>query len=58
MKFKITDKISNQDEEAIFQKLLEYNLAQIEDKNPKDLGVYLQDEKRGHACRFDWKYSW
>lgn len=25
--------------------MLEYNLARIEDKNPKDLGVYLEDEK-------------
>lgn len=45
MKFKITDEIKKQDEENIFQGLLEYNLARIEDKNPKDLGVYLQDEK-------------
>jgi ribosomal protein S18 acetylase RimI-like enzyme len=45
MKFKITDEIKKQDEETIFQGLLEYNLARIEDKNPKDLGVYLQDEK-------------
>lgn len=44
MKFKITDKIEEQDKETIFQGLLEYNLAKIEDKNPKDLGVYLEDE--------------
>lgn len=46
MKFKITNKIKKQDEETIFRGLLEYNLARIEDKNPKDLGVYLEDEKR------------
>lgn len=45
MKFKVTDKIKKQDEETIFKNLLEYNLARIEDKNPKDLGVYLEDEK-------------
>ena len=45
MKFKVTDKIKKQDEETIFQGLLEYNLARIEDKNPKDLGVYMKDEK-------------
>lgn len=45
MKFKITDKIKKQDEEIIFKGLLEYNLDRIEDKNPRDLGVYLQDEK-------------
>jgi ribosomal protein S18 acetylase RimI-like enzyme len=45
MKFKITNRIKKQDEETIFRGLLEYNLARIEDKNPKDLGVYLEDEK-------------
>ncbi|WP_160687787.1 GNAT family N-acetyltransferase [Clostridium sp. C2-6-12] len=44
MKLNITDKIKKQDEETIFRGLLEYNLAKIEDKNPKDLGVYMQDE--------------
>lgn len=44
MKIEITDKITKQDEDSIFQGLLGYNLARIEDKNPRDLGVYLQDE--------------
>ena len=44
MKIEITDEIKKQDEDIIFQGLLEYNLARIEDKKPKDLGVYLQDE--------------
>ena len=44
MNFEITDKIKEQDEKIIYQGLLEYNLARIEDKNPKDLGIYLQDE--------------
>ena len=44
MKIEITDEIKKQDEDIIFQGLLEYNLARIEDKNPRDLGVYLQDE--------------
>ena len=45
MNFKITDEIKRQDEEAIFKRLLEYNLARIEDKNPKDLGIYLKNEE-------------
>lgn len=45
MKFKITDKIQEQDKSEIFQGLLEYNLARIEDKNPKDLGIYVEDSK-------------
>lgn len=44
MKFEITDKINKEDEEVIYQGLLEYNLSKIEDKNPKDLGIYLHDE--------------
>lgn len=44
MNFRITDEITKQDETEIFQGLLEYNLARIEDKNPKDLGIYLENE--------------
>jgi len=44
MNFEITDKINEKDEKIIFEGLLEYNLERIEDKNPKDLGIYLQDE--------------
>lgn len=44
MDFKITDKIEKEDEEIIFQGLLEYNLSRIEDKNPKDLGIFLLNE--------------
>ena len=44
MNFEITDMIKDQDRETIFQGILEYNLARIEDKNPKDLGIYFQDE--------------
>ncbi len=41
MNFVITDKIKEQDEKIIYQGLLDYNLARIEDKNPRDLGIYL-----------------
>lgn len=44
MKFRITDEIEEKDKETIFQGLLKYNLERIEDKNPKDLGIYLEDE--------------
>lgn len=53
MNFEITDKIKEQDEKIIYQGLLEYNLARIEDKNPKDLGIYLQDETaKERGCRY------
>ncbi len=44
MKFRITDEVLEQDKSEIFQGLLEYSLARIEDKNPKDLGVYFEDD--------------
>lgn len=44
MNFEITDKINEKDEKIIFNGLLEYNLERIEDKNSKDLGIYLQDD--------------
>lgn len=44
MNFRITDKIAKKDETEIFQGLLEYNLDRIEDKSPKDLGIYLENE--------------
>ena len=33
MEFKVTDKINAKDKEIIFQGLLEYNLARLEDDN-------------------------
>ncbi|MGM9578495.1 MAG: GNAT family N-acetyltransferase [Evtepia sp.] len=39
----ITDQIEKSDEEAIFQGLLAYNLPRLEDKNPKDLGIYYKE---------------
>jgi GNAT superfamily N-acetyltransferase len=44
MNFEITDEIKEQDKEIIYQGLLEYNLERIEEKNQKDLGIYLQDD--------------
>ena len=44
MELKITDEIKEDDQAVIFEGLLEYNLARIEDKNPQDLGIYLEDE--------------
>ncbi|HHY28541.1 MAG TPA: GNAT family N-acetyltransferase [Desulfitobacterium dehalogenans] len=44
MDYRITDKVDEQDTLDIFEGLLEYNLARIEDKNPKELGVFLEDE--------------
>lgn len=45
MEFIITNEIKAVDREAIFEGLLEYNLSKIEDKNPKDLGIYLEDKQ-------------
>ncbi|HCW53121.1 MAG TPA: N-acetyltransferase [Clostridium sp.] len=44
MNFEITDNINKEDEEHIFQGLLEYNLARIEDRNSRDIGVYIRNK--------------
>lgn len=44
MDFQITDKIKERDRAEIFEGLLKYNLARIEDKSPKELGIYLENE--------------
>jgi GNAT superfamily N-acetyltransferase len=43
MKLEWTDRIEPQDEEAIYQGLLEYNLARLEDKKPRQLGAFLRE---------------
>ena len=43
MNYEITDKIKEQDQRCIYEGLLEYNLERLEDKSPKDLGVYARD---------------
>lgn len=45
MKLEVTEKIEKRDEDEIFQGLLAYNLPRLEDKEPKDLGVYFRDER-------------
>jgi len=43
MKLEITDRIDKQDEDTIYQGLLEFNLACLEDKEPKELGLYIRN---------------
>ncbi len=45
MKYEVIDKILEQEKEIIYEGLLEYNLARIEDKHVKDLGIYLRDQE-------------
>ena len=44
LEFEITDAINEQDQKSIYEGLLKYNLERLEDKSPKDLGVYMRDE--------------
>lgn len=39
----ITDEIQKKDEETVFQGLLSYNLEKLDDKNPRDVGIYYKD---------------
>lgn len=43
MEFTITDEIRDSDRQEILDGLRGYNLERIEDKSPKDLGLYLED---------------
>lgn len=45
MEFQITDKIEENDKAEILAGLIKYDLARIEDKNPKELGIYLRDKQ-------------
>lgn len=40
----ICGKISAEDEKAVFDGLLKYNMEYLEDKEPKDLGIYIRDD--------------
>ena len=43
MKYEITDNIDENSQKTIYEGLRAYNLEHLEDKNPKDLGVYARD---------------
>lgn len=45
MNLEVTESIREQDQKSIYEGLLKYNLERIEDKSPKDLGVYVRDAK-------------
>ena len=45
MEFQITDKIDDNDKAKILEELVDFNLARIEDKNPKELGIYLRNKQ-------------
>ncbi|WP_125140348.1 GNAT family N-acetyltransferase [Clostridium transplantifaecale] len=41
--FRITDKIEEHDRAEIYAGLLEYNMERLEDKNPREVGIFLED---------------
>jgi len=45
MDLRITDQIQEKDRAAVLQGLSDYNMARIEDKHPRNLGIYLDDSK-------------
>lgn len=45
MDFHITDTIEEKDRAEIYAGLLEYNLTRLEDRDPKDLGIYLENRQ-------------
>lgn len=45
MDLEITEEVNELDVQRIRDGLLEYNLPRLEDKNPRDLGVFLNDDE-------------
>lgn len=43
MSMELTDRILPEDEKAVFEGLLAFNLAHLEDKEPRDFGIYERD---------------
>lgn len=43
MELELTDEIAAEDQETVYQGLLAYNLARLEDRTPRQLGVFLRD---------------
>lgn len=44
MNYRVTDLPSEKDKEEVFQQLLKYNLAHIENKDVKELGIFLEND--------------
>ena len=44
MNYRVTKSISKEEKTIIFEHLLAYNLNHIEDKNPKELGIFADEE--------------
>ena len=45
MIYRETEEITKEERKNVFDKLLAYNLSHLEDKNPRDLGIFLEDEE-------------
>lgn len=44
MEFVVKEEVTQKDQDDIFKGLLKYNLERLEDKNPRKLGVFLNNE--------------
>lgn len=44
MEFIVKEEITKKNKDDIFQGLLKYNLERLEDKKPRELGIFLNDE--------------
>ena len=45
MIYRETEEITKEERKNVFDKLLAYNLSHLEDKNPRELGIFLEDEE-------------
>lgn len=42
--YTVTETLTDRDRSELYERLLEYNLARIEDKNPKELGIFHHND--------------
>ena len=50
MIYRETEEITKEERKNVFDKLLAYNLSHLEDKNPRELGIFLEDEEGNCQC--------
>lgn len=58
MNYRVTKSISKEEKTIIFEHLLAYNLNHIEDKNPKELGIFADEENGRRMGRAAWLHTW
>lgn len=46
MKYQVTEHVTQKEKDSVYQELLKYNMAYSEERKPKDLAVFVDDDKQ------------